>query len=185
MEKKGTKNLDSFRTYLLHLARLHLNSDLHVKCSPSDLVQETLLEAHKYRDHFQGGTFARQAAWLCKILVNRAAKIGRDMRRLKRDFRREQSLQASVLRSSARLQEFLSVKAPSPSDKAIKNEHLLIVSATLEELPDVQRDVIILHFIEGQSMDEIGRRIGRTSAASAGLLHRGLKRLRSLLKDKM
>ncbi len=45
-----------YRPYLLSIANEELESDLHPKLGPSDLVQDTLLEA--YRD-FQKSEFAR------------------------------------------------------------------------------------------------------------------------------
>ena len=50
--------LDHYRTYLLLLARLQISRRLQSKASDSDLVQETLLEAHRCFSDFRGGTRA-------------------------------------------------------------------------------------------------------------------------------
>jgi RNA polymerase sigma-70 factor, ECF subfamily len=41
----------------------------------------------------------------------------------------------------------------------------------------------MLRYYEGLSLDEISARLGRTPAAVAGLLKRGLKQLRATLLD--
>src|SRR5689334_15445248 len=65
--------LESYRPYLLLLARLQLGARLRGKVDPSDLVHETILKAHKGRDQFRGHTHAEMRAWLRRILANTLA----------------------------------------------------------------------------------------------------------------
>lgn len=183
MNFDGAQSLERFRAYLNLLARIHLNRDLKAKVSASDIVQETLLEAHRTADNFRGRTVAEQAAWLRTLLVHKAKKIGRDHRRQKRDVAREHSLEAAMERSSVRLGDLLPAGTSSPSQKAIREERMLHVAGAIESLSEAQREVVLLHYLEHLSMAEVGERIGRTSTAAAGLLHRGLKRLRELLQE--
>lgn len=163
---------------------MSLGRELRGKCEPSDIVQQTLLEAHRAGGDPRGRTFAEQAAYLRKILVHNAAKAGRDLHRQKRDMRREISLEQALERSSLRLGDSLAAKVASPSEQVIREEGLLRISAALQELPEPQRDAVLFHYVEGLSMAEVGLRLGRTPAAAAGLLHRGLKRLRELLAER-
>src|SRR5690242_20337141 len=50
----GGLALERFRHYLLLLARLHLGDRARSKLDASDVVQETLLEAHRKRSQFRG-----------------------------------------------------------------------------------------------------------------------------------
>ena len=58
---------------------------------------------------------------------------------------------------------------------------MLELAAALARLPEDQRTAVELHHLEGYSLVEVGRRMRRSKEAVAGLLFRGLKRLRELL----
>lgn len=53
-----------FHPYLHLLARLHLDARLSGKLDASDIVRQTLLEAHRSRDKLAGWRDAEVAAWL-------------------------------------------------------------------------------------------------------------------------
>lgn len=173
--------LEQFRRHLVLLAGLHLDPRIRAKLDPSDVVQQTLLEAFQTLDRFRGGSVEQQGAWLRKILAHNLAKAGRDLRCQKRDVRRERSLEAALNGSSARLEARLAAEQTSPSEKAMRRERLVELAAALSRLPPAQRDVVLLHYCEDLPVLAIGERLGRSPAAVAGLLRRGLKRLRELL----
>src|SRR5437660_656288 len=52
------------RRYLLRVATRQIDSDLKIKGSPSDLVQETFLDAQQDFAHFTGGSEQEFLAWL-------------------------------------------------------------------------------------------------------------------------
>ncbi len=56
--------VERFRSYLLLLARAELSPRLAVKLDPSDVVQQTLLQAWRNIGQFRGGTDDELAAWL-------------------------------------------------------------------------------------------------------------------------
>jgi RNA polymerase sigma-70 factor (ECF subfamily) len=170
--------LEGYRDYLLLLARARLGGRLRLKLDPSDVVQQTLLEAHRDRDQFRGGDLA---AWLRQVLARNIANAGRDLNRARRDPARERSLQAALDESSARLEAFLAADDSSPSLRARRNEQMLLLARALAALPDDQREAVALRHLHGLSLAQISDELGRTPAAVAGLLHRGLDRLRSLM----
>jgi RNA polymerase sigma-70 factor (ECF subfamily) len=174
--------LERFRDYLRLLARLQLDARLQAKLDASDLVQQTLLKAHQGLGQFRGQTAAEQAAWLRQILANTLANAIRDFARGKRDVNLERSLEASLTDSSARLEAWLISKEDSPSQHAERNEQLLKLAEELAHLPEIQREVLLLRHCQGWSLAEIGAHLGRSRAAVASLLRRGLQQLRGQLR---
>jgi RNA polymerase sigma-70 factor (ECF subfamily) len=172
--------LEEFRSYLLLLARLQLERGPRNRIDASDIVQQTLLEAHTKADQFQGDDSAL-TAWLRQALVNNLRDAWRALRKGKRDIRREQAIAQAVERSSVRLEGILAAPPSSPSQKAVRNEDLLRLADALTQLPEPQREAIVLHHLQGCSLVETAQCLGKTDAAIAGLLHRGLKKLREIM----
>ena len=54
--------------------------------------------------------------------------------------------------------------------------------AALEELPDLYRETLSLRYVEGLSPKEIGEIVGETENAVSVRIHRGLKKLKTLLE---
>jgi RNA polymerase sigma-70 factor (ECF subfamily) len=176
-------SLDRYRSYLHVLARMQLHRKLAAKMDASDIVQQTLLQAYRAREQFRGDSPAAMAAWLRQILARNLAHAARDFGREKRNVFRERSLEASLGHSSLCLERWLATDDTAPSVRAERSEQLLRLAEVLEELPEAQRDAIVLHYFQQQSLVETAEQLDRTPAAVAGLLHRGLKRLREKLRS--
>ena len=179
----GGPALERFREYLLLLARLQLGDPLRGQLDPSDVVQQTLLEAHRKRDQFRGHTSAEMAAWLRQMLAYNLADALRALHRAKRDAARERSLEAALDESSARIESWLVAEQSSPSQQAEANERAVRLAAALATLPEMQRDALVLRHCQGWPLADISRQLGRTPAAVAGLLKRGLRQLRQQLQE--
>jgi RNA polymerase sigma-70 factor (ECF subfamily) len=178
-----TALLERCREYLCMLARFRLGPRLQAKLDPSDLVQQTLLKAHEKQHQFRGRTPAELMAWLRQILANQLAEAARKFGAEARDLTREESLQADLDGSSARLQAWLSADQTSPSQCAIREEQVLRLTQALTELPADQRRAIELHHLQGHPVAEVSRLMERGQEAVVGLLYRGLKKLRRLLEQ--
>lgn len=165
------------------MARSQLDDRLRSKLDASDIVQQTLLQAHRGLADFRGTTEAEMAAWLRQILAHNLAHAVRDFGRDKRNIGRERSLQAAVDASSARLESWLAAEQSSPSQLAQRNEQVLQLCDALEQLPESQRDAVRLHYWEGCTLAEMSARLDRTPAAVAGLLKRGMRKLRELMGE--
>jgi RNA polymerase sigma-70 factor (ECF subfamily) len=175
--------LERFRPYLLLLARQQLGRQSQARLAPSDVVQQTLLDAHRQRGQFRGTTDAERAAWLRRMLACNLADAFRHLGRGKRDAARERSLEQELDQSSARLGSCLAADEASPSEEAVRHEEAVRVAAVLAALPEANREAVVLRYYEGLPLDEISARLGRTPAAVAGLLKRGLKQLREALRE--
>ena len=176
-------DLERSRAYLRLLAEAQLCGPAGAAIDPSDIVQQTLLDAHRDRDRFRGQTEAERLAWLRRLLACNLADALRARVRAKRDATRERSLEAILEASSARLGALLAAEESSPSERAGRNESVLRLIDALAKLPEANRLALVLRHCEGLSLSEISIRLGRTPAAVAGLLKRGLAELRTILPD--
>lgn len=171
------EDLERYRSYLLLLARLQLGG----RDGASDVVQQTMLEAYRQNDEFRGTTSGERAVWLRQALANNLADADRARHRQKRDVSRQVSLEAQLEQSSAKLGDWLAADQSSPSRRVERDEEAVRLAAALEQLPEPQREALVLQHWHGLTLAQIGEKLGKTSVAVAGLLKRGLKRLREIL----
>src|SRR5437588_9698884 len=99
--------LERFRPYLLLLARLQLVDRYRAKLDASDVVQQTLLEAHRKRAQFRGTTEAELAGWLRRMLACELADALRGLGRAKRDVEQERALEEMFGEVSSRMEACL------------------------------------------------------------------------------
>jgi RNA polymerase sigma-70 factor (ECF subfamily) len=173
------ERLEQFRPYLEALARVHLDRRLWRKCDSEDVVQNTLCEALRKGHQFRGDTDDRLRAWLRRALLNNILDFVRQQHRQKNDVNLERALEAS----SRHVLHSLVAEHSSPSERAARNEQLDRLACALTRLPRDQQEAVILHHLEGLTLVEVAGHLGRTLPAAAGLIHRGLKKLRCLLEE--
>ena len=120
--KSLPKPLDEFRSYLGLLARVRLHPMIRRKMDASDVVQQTLLEAHRDRGQFRGESTGEQAAWLRMILARNLANAMRDLRRAKRDVAREKPMERLIDQSTARMEQWLVAEQSTPSSQVARQD---------------------------------------------------------------
>ncbi len=177
--------VERFRGYLAAIARLQVAARpwLAARLDASDLVQQTLLKAHAAREQFRGQSSAEMAAWLRQILTRTLANELRALGQAKRDVAAERSLEADLDASSCRLDAWLAANQSSPSEQVCRAECAAALAAAVDALPPEQREVILLKHCHGLPLADISARTGKTVAAIAGLLRRGLAQLRKALDE--
>jgi RNA polymerase sigma-70 factor (ECF subfamily) len=176
--------LEPFRPYLRVLARLQLGQHGLARLDPSDLVQQTLVRAVQAAAQFRGDNDAELAGWLRRILASTLQNSLRDLHRDCRDVRRERSLEADLAASSVRLAALVADPAAGPPEQALHNERILRLAAAVEELPPEQREAVERHYLHGERLDDVAAAMQRSTAAVAGLIKRGMKRLRQRLEER-
>ena len=174
---------ERFRGYLQIVAQINLDQRLRSKLDASDIVQQTLLQAHQAIADFRGSSDPEMAAWLRQILARNLSHAVRDFGRDKRNIAREVGLAKAVDQSTLRLERILESDQTSPSLKAIRNERWLRLVEAMDGLPDSQRDAVALYYLEDCGISEISQRLGKTPSAVGGLLKRGLRKLRETLGE--
>jgi RNA polymerase sigma-70 factor (ECF subfamily) len=173
-------NLEQYRSALLLLARAQLARQRLADVDASDLVQQTLLEAHRDRDGFHGQTGAELFAWLRKALHHNFLDTCARAQAGKRDLDRK-ALEADLTQSVIGLDELLVAPDTSPSERAARAEELTRLAEALEQLPVQQREAVLLKHIAGLTLKEVAERLSCSPGATAGLLSRGRQRLQQLL----
>ncbi len=177
--------LTLYTNYLKLLVTAQLDDRMRGRVSPSDIVQESFLEAHRDFNQFRGHTPGEFVVWLRRIVVNNILRmVEQHVLAEKRDVRREISLEEIRRRleqSTVRLETLLALEDDSPSEFAAQREDEIRLADTLTQLPADYREVIILRHIEGLPFDDVGRRMGRSAGAVRMLWLRALKQLRDQL----
>jgi RNA polymerase sigma-70 factor (ECF subfamily) len=170
--------LGDFRNYLLLVSNRKLAADLAGKFGPSDVVQETLLEAQRDFDRFKGSTPEEWRAWLRQILLHNVANFARRFRdTAKRDLAREVPLVDVPLDELLRAR----IGEPTPSQVASAQEEARRMHEAVEQLPAHYREVLRLRHQEGLPFEEVARRLQRTVPATRKLWARAVRRLRDLV----
>jgi RNA polymerase sigma-70 factor (ECF subfamily) len=173
--------LEACRGYLLLIANRELDTALQPKGGPSDLVQETFLEAQRDFARFHGTTADELKAWLRQMLLNNLANFTRRYRQTaKRELGREVGLPKS--QDSGAQEIRLIAEALSPSGEAMANEQVEALGRALQRLPPDYRQVLLLRFQEQQTFEEIGRAMQRTPNAARMLWLRAVERLQHELE---
>jgi RNA polymerase sigma-70 factor (ECF subfamily) len=175
--------LEEFRAYLSLLARVQVEPALRGKLDLSGVVQQTLLEAYQALGQIAGWAEGQKAAWLRRALANNLTDAIRKVRAGSRDVLRERSLEAALEESSCRLEAWLIADHSSPSQQVERHERARRLAQALEQLPEPHREALVLQYWHGWSLARIAEHLGRTPGSVAGLLHRGLHRLRQELQE--
>lgn len=168
--------------YLGVLASAQLDRRLRRRVSPSDVVQETLLAAHRDFADFRGCSQGELLVWLRQILIHSLHRsIARHVKAKKRDVRRDISIDQISTRmeeSAAGLKRSLPARGDSPSAAMRRREDSIEFANRLSDLPPHYRDVIVLRVLQGLPFDEIAAEMNRSSGAVRMLWLRALSLLR-------
>jgi RNA polymerase sigma-70 factor (ECF subfamily) len=168
-----------YRNYLRLLARIEIGGKLQAKVDASDLVQETMLEAHKGFSQFRGATEAEFTAWLRQIMAGvLCGQLRRYFGTQKRDIHLERTLRETLDNSSMLFEKGLVDIQSSPSQQAARREQAVLLADALENLPQDYREVLVLRHMEGLTFPDIANRMERTQDSVEKLWVRGLARLR-------
>jgi RNA polymerase sigma-70 factor (ECF subfamily) len=169
--------LEAYRGYLLAVAGQELDPDLQSKEAPSDLVQQTFLEAQRDFGRFQGQTGEELMAWLRQLLLHNVADCTRRYRlTARRDTGRELPLDAGG--SSAPTARSLPAEGSSPSAHAAAGEQADALRQALARLPEDYQQVLRRRYQEQRSFAEIAGVMDRTTKAVRMLWARAVQRLR-------
>jgi RNA polymerase sigma factor (sigma-70 family) len=134
-----------------------------------DLVQETVIAAWKANPQTAADRPLRP--WLAAVARNRARMNARA--RTRREQREHEG--AAAVTPSAALR---------PDDELARIRALQAVAAALDELPELDRRIIIRRFVDEENATQIGERLGIPAATVRSRLRRALTQLRASLDER-
>ena len=174
--------LTQYRNYLMLLATTQIQRRLQPRVSPSDVVQETMLRAHRHFGQFHGHSERELLGWLREILVSSLARfVEQHLLAAKRDIRREVSMDrlGADLEQSTHFAASIVSGCQTPQAQAQNREEAVALADLLAHLPEHYREVLVLRNIQGLSFEEVARRLDRSIGATRMLWLRGIEKLRS------
>tara|TARA_B100000959_G_C14957597_1_gene614422 strand:- start:1105 stop:1683 length:579 start_codon:yes stop_codon:yes gene_type:complete len=154
-----------FRGKALALAYRYVND----KSAAADIAQDAFLKAHRALPKFRGES--KISTWFYTILVREAKRYNQ------RQKRKEQILKIFALKSKVDLP-----MPPKQEENLERHDLQKEISKALQHLSTNQRDVIILIYMQGMSVDETATVLGKASGTIKSHLNRALGKLREELK---
>ncbi|MCH5377002.1 MAG: sigma-70 family RNA polymerase sigma factor [Planctomycetes bacterium] len=174
------KVLEMHRPYLRFLADRSLQGGLRKRIGASDIVQQTYVAAMQAFDRVKLTDASSFLAWLRQIHQRQILDALRQHGQTeKRAIGREQALTDGEFPAEAEIDPFSS----SPSQRLMAAEDAVLLAGALDRLPDAQAEAIRLKYLEGLTLIEVAEAMSTTKYAVVGLLNRGLKGLRAMLKQ--
>lgn len=173
--------LERHRPRLKRMVVVRLDRRLAARVDPSDVVQEALLEAAARLDDYLRDRPIPFYPWLRRIAWMRVADAYRHHLRAGRRSVEREELPALPGESAAELAERLLARDSGPSARLRRQERRERVRAGLNRLPERDREILVLRFLEELSTAEAAVVLGINEGATKVRLLRALQRLRDLL----
>ena len=174
------------REPLRRMIMLRLDHRLGGRVSPSDILQETYVDAMKRVPHFFENPEMPFFIWLRWIAGQRLVEVHRQhLGARMRDAGLEVPLQQGypAAASSTCLAAHLAGGLTSPSRAAIRGEMLAQLEAALDRLDPIDREVLALRHFEELSNNEVAALLGIQKAAASKRYVRALERLKGALAE--
>lgn len=160
---------------------MRIDRRLRSRIDPSDVVQETQLQAFRKLDDFLERRPMPFRLWLEKTAYERLDKARRrHVRAARRSVQRETPL---ADRSSRILAEQI-LSESGPSQRLSRDEVIRLVGEAIAELGQLDREVLLMRSFEGLSHEEIACILQIEPAAARKRFGRALLRLRKGLEKR-
>jgi RNA polymerase sigma-70 factor (ECF subfamily) len=159
--------------------RARLDPALRARLDPSDIVQETQMELVRRLPDFLKHRPMPFHVWVRRKAFERLVNLRRNHRKtIRRSVEREICWPE---RSSLLLARPFLAHGPSPSEQVEAREYSRRVARAVEELPDADREVLLMRHAEELPYEEIGLVLDIEPAAARKRYGRALLRLRQVL----
>ncbi len=175
--------LTRYRDRLRRMINVFLDPRVSARIDPSDVLQEVLVCAATRLPSYLEKRPIAFYPWLRQIVREQLIQVHRQhVQAERRSVRRERRLGAEISDASAmQLAERLVSSGTSPSQKMDAEEMKSKLKAALAELPETDRELLLMRCVEKLSIGEITAVLGISETAAKSRLRRGLQKLNRLL----
>lgn len=156
-EQRLNRWIETYSDSILRTCFLYLSD----RGQAEDAVQDTWIKAWKHMDEYEKNNIANEKAWLLRIAVNTC-----------KDYRRSAWFR-HVDRTKALDELPPQLAAVEPEDRSL--------TLTVMELPDRYKQVILLYFFQGLTMQETADALGASQATVSRRLDKAKELLRGSL----
>jgi RNA polymerase sigma-70 factor (ECF subfamily) len=181
--------IDRYGAMMLRVAQMYVRD----RGTAEEVVQETWLAVLNGIDRFEERSSLK--TWLFRILTNRAKTRGqRDGRMVPFSSLVAEGTEGEE--PSVNPDRFLGLDSPTPGawavppvpwpeDRLLERETLGVIEMAIDELPDAQREVILLRDVDGWTPMDVSDVLGITDGNQRVLLHRARTKVRAALERYM
>ena len=174
-----------YRAQLRRMISVHMDRRMAVRVDPSDVVQDTLVQAsNKLSDYLQQRPLPFYP-WLRRLASERLIQLYRHhIRSQKRSILREQTRQISLPDESVvELANQLIASDTSPSSRFARGQRLDQVKSALERLATTDREVLVLRHLEQLTVPQTAEVLGVSQSVVKTRHFRAIQRLHRLLEE--
>lgn len=176
---------------MLHRARvrkmlsIRMTNDLATRVDPSDVVQETIMEATRLLPQYLSHRRICFYPWLRDLAIRRLIQLHRrHVLAAKRSIKREAAQLAWLPdESKVELAGRLVHSGTSPSGRIQQQELLHRVQNALQELPESEREILVLKYLEELTAQEIAEILGTTERTVWRRHGRAIERIGLILSE--
>lgn len=166
--------LESFRDYLRRIAVNALSDATNGKLSASDVVQSAIIEAHRDFEFCKAEKRDEFKSWLRQIILNDILNRFRDLKRAKRDVRREKPIGSKF--------DLEAIDA-DPLSEAVRKEDEERLADALQKLSSERRSVVELKHRDGLSFVEIAHKLDKSPDAIRMIWNRAIESLSKIIGE--
>lgn len=184
-EHAADRLLELHRDRLRAMIALRLDRRLSARIDPSDVMQETMVEAHqKLPEYLQTQPipfypWLRRMAWEKIVQIHRQ-HLSAQARTVTREERNDQALPDQ---SALELVNRLIAKDTSPSRRLLQSELKSRVQFALNRLDQRDREVLVLRYLEQLSLEEAAATLDLSLEAVKSRQRRALDRFAELIGE--
>jgi RNA polymerase sigma-70 factor (ECF subfamily) len=171
--------LERHRAYLRRFVEVRLDPKIQARVDPSDVVQETQMEALRRLGRYLDKPPMPFRLWLRQLAYDRLLMVRRQhVQAARRAVQREVALSD---RSSLQLAGQVLATESTPSQQLVRHELVRRVRQAVGLLPEGDREVLIMRNLEGLSNREVSQVLAIDPATASRRYGRAVLRLRDIL----